>query len=106
MRQTPNTQHSTLNTQHSTPNTNNYELSNYPNPFNQSTTIEAMLPQNSNHAYLLIHDVTGKEIYRKQLTKVLNIITLDGTILQNGIYICSIEDSGAIYSSARLVKVK
>ena len=83
-----------------------YQLSNYPNPFNESTTIKASLPSNSNNAYLVIHDLTGREIYRKGLKSGENKITIGSNMLQKGIYIYHIEANGNIQITQKLVKMK
>jgi Secretion system C-terminal sorting domain len=103
--QTPTTKSQKPYTNNNTPNTN-YQLTNYPNPFNENTTIEAMLPANSNNAYLVIHDLTGREMYRTKLKGGLNKNTINSAILPKGIYIYHIEDEGIIQITSKLVKMK
>jgi Secretion system C-terminal sorting domain len=83
-----------------------YRLINYPNPFNENTTIEAVLPINSSNAYLVIHDLTGREMYRTNLKGGMNKKTIDSSILPKGIYIYYIEMEGRVELTSKLVKMK
>ena len=83
-----------------------YQLTNYPNPFNESTTIQAVLPENKVNAYLVIHDLMGREIYRILLKSGVNKQVIDKNVLQPGIYLYSIEDNGVMVNKQKLVKLK
>jgi len=85
---------------------NKYQLSNYPNPFNESTTITAILPENITTSYLVIRDVAGREMYRKKLTQKINQYSIDNNILQEGIYLYYIENNGAVILTQKLIKIK
>jgi hypothetical protein len=88
----------TLNTQ--------YQLTNYPNPFNESTTIKAVLPDDAISGDLVIHDLMGREIYRANLQVGTNSKVVNSTILQKGIYIYHIEVNDIIQLTEKLIKMK
>jgi hypothetical protein len=92
------THHSSLNTQ--------YQLTNYPNPFTGNTTIRAVLPKTSVHTYLVIRDVTSREVLRKPLTEKNNLITFKGQQLQQGIYFYSIVENGVSLRVEKMIKIK
>ncbi|MCC7332022.1 MAG: T9SS type A sorting domain-containing protein [Flavobacteriales bacterium] len=83
-----------------------YQLTNYPNPFNESTTIQAVLPENSINTYLVMHDLMGREIYRISLKSGVNKQVIDKNVLQPGIYLYAIEENGVVVSKQKLVKLK
>ena len=83
-----------------------YELTAYPNPFNENTIIKTILPKNSTTTYLVIRDVAGKEILRKQLKEKIIHYTLDNAFIQPGIYIYYIEEEGVIKLTQKLIKTQ
>jgi len=83
-----------------------YQLTNYPNPFNESTTIQAVLPENKVNTYLVIHDLMGREIYRILLKSGVNKQVIDKNVLQSGIYLYAIEENGVVVNKQKLVKLK
>jgi plastocyanin len=71
-----------------------------PNPTSNFTQIHTGL-QNSNISKLIIFDITGKEIYRRE--NVTNNFILDVTSFKNGIYLVRIELEGYIRTSKLIV---
>ena len=64
------------------------------------------MPANSVDAYLIIHDLTGREMFRVALESGANKKLIEGNVLQKGIYIYHIECNGAIQLTKKLVKMK
>ncbi|MCD6067837.1 MAG: hypothetical protein K0S33_2663 [Bacteroidetes bacterium] len=56
-----------------------YKLSNYPNPFNGSTTLNAFVPKGSTSASLMITDVLGKEVAAYKLNEGANSVVFEKT---------------------------
>jgi hypothetical protein len=79
--------------------TNYYQLNNYPNPFNENTMIEAVLPENS-IGEIVINDVTGKQIKRIALTEMENKIEVIGNEIGFGIFFYT------LYVNEEYVKTK
>ncbi|MCI0448206.1 MAG: YCF48-related protein [Chlorobi bacterium] len=70
-----------------------FELKNYPNPFNPTTIISFSLHENS-FVRLIIYDVIGNEIQTLvsgELKKGYYEILFDGSSLASGLYYCRIE---------------
>jgi hypothetical protein len=90
-----------------------FELrSNYPNPFNQSTTIKYSIYKEGNYL-LTIFDVKGREIYNEQLNGKMpgdyefewNTKNMHGNLLSSGIYIFTLSDCEVlIYNKLLLIK--
>lgn len=72
-------------------------ITNYPNPFNGSTTIEFNLEQ-AQQVSLRVYDLTGRVIAtllgNEQQSKGRNQVIFDGSNLSEGIYLYSIESNG------------
>jgi hypothetical protein len=89
---TNNTSSSRLNNTTSNNNqqtVNNYSLNNYPNPFNQNTTIEAVLPEGAT-GQLVITDITGRVVKRIELVANDNKIEISGSQIGYGIFFYSL----------------
>jgi hypothetical protein len=76
--------------------TNNIQLSNYPNPFNNSTIIDYEIWQNYTNAELRITNVLGQTLFTQKLNKPIDKIQVDGGTLSNGIYYYSIIVDGTV----------
>ena len=76
--------------------TNNIQLSNYPNPFNNSTIIDYEIWQNYTNAELRITNVLGQTLFTQKLNKPIDKIQIDGATLSNGIYYYSIIIDGTV----------
>ena len=71
-------------------------LSNYPNPFNNSTIIDYEIWQNYTNAELRITNVLGQTLFTQKLNKPIDKIQVDGGALSNGIYYYSIIIDGTV----------
>ncbi len=80
--------------------TNNIQLSNYPNPFNQSTIIDYQIWQSFNQAELRITNILGQVLFSQKLQKPIDKVEIDGSNLANGLYYYSI----VVDNSVKLTK--
>jgi len=71
-------------------------LSNYPNPFGDKTIIVYQIWQLYNNAELRITNVLGQQIFSQQLTRPIDKIQIDGSILHAGLYYYSIIIDGSV----------
>ncbi len=75
-----------------------YSLSNYPNPFNPTTTLSFNLPQENNIS-IKIFNVTGelvKEIFKGRLNTGVHNFSFDGSNLSSGVYFAVLQTSGKL----------
>ena len=83
-------------------------LSNFPNPFNQSTTISFMLPV-TERATVKIYDILGQEVatlvQNQEMPVGENKIAFDASGLASGTYICKI-DAGGKSETIKMLLVK
>ncbi len=70
--------------------TENIQLSNYPNPFNQSTIIDYQIWQSFNQAELRITNILGQVLFSQKIQKPIDKVEIDGSNLANGLYYYSI----------------
>ena len=80
-------------------------LTNYPNPFNPSTTISFELPAGA-EVRLKLFNVLGQEVrvlLDSYLPSGVHTIRLDGTGLASGIYLCRLQAGAAVVSSRMLL---
>ena len=75
---------------------NNCQLSNYPNPFDQSTIIDYEIWQTFSKAELRITNVLGQEIYIQRLNRPMDKVQIDGSALHDGLYYYSLIVDGAV----------
>lgn len=85
---------------------NDFRLYNYPNPFKGSTIIKAIIPENSSQTFIIVRNIMGNEIYRKQLQIGINNIVIGENVLSSGIYFYSIETNNANIISKKMIKVE
>jgi PKD repeat protein len=78
------------------PTTNNYQLSNYPNPFDQSTIIDYEIWQTFSKAELRITNVFGQEVYNQKLNRPMDKVQIDGSALHDGLYYYSLIVDGTV----------
>jgi PKD repeat protein len=76
--------------------TSNCQLSNYPNPFDQSTIIDYEIWQTYSKAELRITNVLGQEVYIQRLNRPMDKVQIDGSALHNGLYYYSLIVDGAV----------
>ncbi|MBC7382564.1 MAG: PKD domain-containing protein [Bacteroidia bacterium] len=72
------------------------KLTNYPNPFDNSTSIDYEIWQSYSNAELRITNVLGQQIIIQKLVKPVDKINIDGSALHDGLYYYSIFIDGAI----------
>ncbi|MCX6185841.1 MAG: T9SS type A sorting domain-containing protein [Bacteroidetes bacterium] len=65
-------------------------LSNYPNPFDQSTIIDYEIWQTHSKAELRITNVLGQEVYSQKLNRPMDKVQIDGSTLHGGLYYYSL----------------
>jgi hypothetical protein len=80
---------------------------NYPNPFNSATAIQFLLdiPQ---IVTLVVYDLSGREMIRKELGKLANgdhMINLDASDWPSGVYICKLQ-AGRAERSRKMVLIR
>ncbi len=83
----------------------NYSISNYPNPFNPTTTINYQLPENG-FVTIKVYDMLGKEVATLvdgNRTAGYHNVTFDASRLTSGIYICTITANNFIQSKKMLL---
>lgn len=82
-----------------------YKLNNYPNPFNESTVLEATIPTNTS-GEIVITDVTGKQIQRVVLNNTENKVELRGNELGYGIFFYSLYINGEYVQTKKLTRIQ
>ncbi len=82
---------------------NNMKL--YPNPTNNSFNIEYSIQDEAN-AFITVVDVTGKILYKKNLTGGKQKITVNDFNLENGLYFCSFYVNDKLQQREKLVIIK
>ncbi|PCJ23678.1 MAG: hypothetical protein COA97_11180 [Flavobacteriales bacterium] len=82
-----------------------YKLNNYPNPFNNSTIIEATLPEGST-GEIVVNSITGKQIRRIELHEKENKIEIDGNELAPGIYFYTLWVNGEFIAVKKMERTK
>ncbi|MDA3891376.1 MAG: T9SS type A sorting domain-containing protein [Salinivirgaceae bacterium] len=87
-----------------------FELSNYPNPFNQSTSIKLRLQQQSK-VTLSVYNVVGVKVFElteNELSSGTHLFNIDGSKLNSGIYVYKVNATGIngqnFVSSKRMIK--
>jgi Chaperone of endosialidase/Secretion system C-terminal sorting domain len=79
---------------------------NTPNPFSEKTTISYTIPSNVSKATLAIFDLTGKMLLQYNLQQGKNIVVVNGSTLQAGMYLYSLLADGQEVMSKRMVLTK
>ena len=87
------------------PTGNDYQLNNYPNPFNENTFIEATLPENT-EGEVVINDVTGKEMKRISLSEWENKFEVKGNELGNGIFFYTLYINGEYVQTKKMTRIQ
>lgn len=86
--------------------TNIESLSNYPNPFNEATTIHYEL-LNKTHVNLTIYDINGKEVINlvnKEQGRGEHAVVLSAVDLMKGIYVYKLQTDGYVRSAKMIVR--
>jgi uncharacterized repeat protein (TIGR01451 family) len=83
-----------------------FELTIYPNPFQNNAIIEYFVPYNSIDAKIVIQDYTGRIVKEMSIESGQGKINVDGTEINPGIYFYSIIANGQLQESKRMVVTK
>ncbi|MES2688901.1 MAG: T9SS-dependent M36 family metallopeptidase [Bacteroidota bacterium] len=75
-------------------------ISFWPNPNNGN--FELSLPENVSQVNVYIYDISGKQVYSRQLTGS-GKVSVESNTLQNGLYILKAESNGAVYSNKLII---
>ncbi len=75
---------------------NNCQLSNYPNPFDQSTMIDYEIWQTYSKAELRITNVLGQEVFSQKLNRPMDKVQIDGSALHDALYYYSLIVDGTV----------
>ena len=83
-----------------------YQIRNYPNPFNETTTISWQQPKDS-HVILKVYDFMGREV--KTLldcdqAKGEHLVKFDATCLQSGVYFYQIQADGKVETKKMIIQ--
>jgi len=84
-----------------------YSISNYPNPFNPSTTINYQLPENG-FVTIKVYDILGKEVatlVNENKQAGYHKIDFDGSKLTSGIYIYTIKANNFAQSKKMILTI-
>jgi hypothetical protein len=82
-----------------------YEINNYPNPFNPTTTINYQLPE-SGFVTIKVFDILGKEVallVNENKSAGYYKVNFDGSYLTSGVYIYTIQVNGIMQSKKMLL---
>jgi hypothetical protein len=91
-------------TQNETANAFLYQ--NAPNPFQVKTEIRYFLPQTLQQAYICIFDMQGKMLKKLDASAGDNILTIQGSELQAGMYLYSLIADGKEVDTKRMILTK
>ncbi len=86
--------------------TNNCQLSNYPNPFDQSTIIDYEIWQTYSNAELRITNVLGQEVYNQKLNRPMDKVQIDGSAMHDGLYYYSLIVDGVVKLTKTMSVIK
>jgi hypothetical protein len=79
---------------------------NAPNPFQVNTEIRYFLPQAVQQAYICIFDMQGKMLKKLNVSAGDNILTIQGSELQAGMYLYSLIADGKEMDTKRMILTK
>jgi Chaperone of endosialidase/Secretion system C-terminal sorting domain len=83
---------------------NGYSLSqNVPNPFNSSTVINYVLPENSSNASILIFNLNGETIKEYKIIQSKGNITIESGTLSKGMYLYSLVLNGKEIATKKMI---
>lgn len=79
---------------------------NTPNPFNQSTQIRYILPEESGQGQLLVFDLNGRQLRSYDLRSGEGSVTIEASELEAGMYIYSLIANGEEIATKRMILTK
>ncbi len=86
---------------------NELEITNYPNPFSASTTIQFQTPSNA-HVSLEVFDQTGRKVttlVNKELLSGIQQVNFDGSLLPEGMYFYQLK-VGEFSTTRKMILIK
>ena len=87
------------------PTPNTYNLTNYPNPFNPSTTINCSIPANSK-VKLMVYNTLGKEVailVNEEKSPGSYTVNFDGSELSSGVYLYTLTTGTQVITQKMLL---
>ena len=81
------------------------ELKNYPNPFNERTTIKYQLPGEAMSGSIVIYDLGGKLIHSQSLVANSGEVVVDLHRVETGLYLCTLKVDDNVVKAIRLAFV-
>ena len=83
------------------------DLSIYPNPFSEITTVEYVIPENTQNSVIYLYDAIGNQIRTYPIASTGNgKLLIDGSALKNGIYSCRLVSDNKTIGVSKLVIIK
>ena len=77
---------------------------NYPNPFDQSTTIEYYIPESINHATIYVYDLNGTQVHSINITtRGAGSVALGAGRFDPGMYFYALIADGQEVDTKRLI---
>ncbi|MDY0388567.1 MAG: tail fiber domain-containing protein [Methanolobus sp.] len=86
--------------------TNATLFQNSPNPFNSDTEIKFILPSNFKSAMLNIYNLQGNELYSYKLVKSQNVLKINSSQLQAGMFLYSLIIDNNVIDTKRMLLTK
>ena len=77
-----------------------------PSSVSEPATVRYLLADNVSNAYILVTNMGGRVMTRVPLSSADTSVTIDSSILDKGIYLCTMFVNGEIVETKRLVKTK
>jgi|GEM_PF-4393844 len=81
-------------------------LINQPNPFNESTTVKAVIVEKTQNAFIVITDMVGKEIARYPVQQGENNINVNADGLNQAVMFCTLVVDGVKIKTNKMVLIK
>jgi hypothetical protein len=78
----------------------------YPNPTNQSTTVDYKLPDNTNQGEIVFYNLQGTEIKRYKVDRTFDHLLISTADIPTGTYYYQLQTSGNASTSKKLVVIK
>ena len=80
---------------------------NRPNPFASTTVIPVNIPDDVQQAFIYVYDLTGKKVHQQNImTRGKHDVTLDASVLTDGMYLYSLIADGKVVQTRRMIVEK
>lgn len=81
-----------------------FQMSNQPNPFSGTTTINCNIPETVRNAELVVTDLSGREIARRTVTERGQVsVEMNLSAAPNGTYLCALQADGRLAGTLKLL---